>query len=175
MAEAFGPIGVMNSLIDADKLGLLRQIAYSWDAVNTQWNRWVVGFSQDRQRDILEGFGVRDVDWRTVAIWLIVGVLATGGATALLLLVRTLHNQKEPVVSAYESLCRKLAQTGVKRAPHEGPRDYLQRLMRLRPAVAQKVGPLFEAYITLRYAANVDNHSSGVRAFRWQVRRFRVE
>ncbi|MEQ1515808.1 MAG: DUF3488 and transglutaminase-like domain-containing protein [Usitatibacteraceae bacterium] len=175
MSEAFGPIGVMNTLIDADKLGLLRQIAFSWDAVNTQWNRWIVGFSQDRQHDLLEGFGMRDVDWRTVAIWLIVGVLATGGATALLLVVRTLQTQKEPLVAAYEKLCRKLAKTGITRAPHEGPRDYLERLLPLHPAVGQRASPLFETYIALRYGANTARRSSDVRAFLWDVRRFRVD
>ena len=175
MSEAFGPIGVMNTLIDADKLGLLRQVAFSWDAMNTQWNRWVVGFSQDRQRDFLEGLGMRDVDWRSIAIWLIVGVLATGGVTALFLFVRTMHMHKEPLVRAYERLCDKLAKTGVARASHEGPIDYWQRLTLLHPKEAERAGPLFAAYVALRYAKNVEKHSRDVRDFIWQVRRFRLE
>ena len=175
MSEAFGPIGVMNTLIDADKLGLLRQIAFSWDAMNTQWNRWVVGFSQDRQRDFLEGLGMRDVDWRSIAIWLIASVLATGGVTALFLFVRAVQTHKEPLVSAYERLCGKLAKTGVARAPHEGPLDYWRRLTLLRPKEAKKAGPLFATYVALRYATNVEKHSRDVRDFIWQVRRFRLE
>jgi protein-glutamine gamma-glutamyltransferase len=175
MSEAFGPIGVMNTLIDADKLGLLRQIAFSWDAVNTQWNRWVVGFSQDRQRDFLEGLGMRDVDWRSIAIWLIAGVIATGGVTGLFLFLRTMQTHKEPLVRAYERLCEKLAKTGVARASHEGPLDYWQRLKLLRPEAAEKAGPLFATYVGLRYATNVEKHSREVRDFSWQVRRFRLE
>ena len=175
MSEAFGPIGVMNTLIDADKLGLLRQIAFSWDAMNTQWNRWVVGFSQDRQRDFLEGLGMRDVDWRSIAIWLIAGVIATGGVTGLFLFVRTMHTHKEPLVRAYERLCEKLAKTGVARASHEGPIDYWQRLTLLHPKEAARAGPLFAAYVALRYAKNVEKHSRDVRDFVWQVRRFRLE
>ena len=175
MSEAFGPIGVINNLISADKLGLLRQIAFSWDAMNTQWNRWVVGFSQDRQRDFLEGLGMRDVDWRSIATWLIAGVLATGGVAGLFLYMRALQTQKDPIVAAYERLCKKLAQTGIKRAAHEGPLDYWQHLKRLRPSAAQKAGPLFETYVALRYAANTGKRSRGVRDFIWRVRRFRID
>ena len=175
MSEAFGPLGVMNNLIDADKLGLLRQIAFSWDAMNTQWNRWVVGFSQDRQRDFLEGLGMREVDWRSMAIWLIVAVLTVGGAVGMLLFLRAVQTRQEPLVAAYERLCAKLAKTGIKRAPHEGPVDYWQRLMRLRPNIAQKAAPLFETYVALRYTASTEGASRSVRDFVWRVRRFRVD
>ena len=175
MSEVFGPIGMMNTLIDADKLGLLRQIAYSWDAMNTQWNRWVVGFSQDRQRDLMEGLGMRDVDWRSIAIWLITGVLITGGVAGIFLYARALHTRKEPIVAAYERLCNKLAKTGIERALHEGPVDYWQRLSLIQPAVAQKAAPLFDTYVALRYAPQVGGSTRGVRDFAWRVRRFRLE
>ena len=173
MAETFGPIGVMNTLIDADKLGLLRQIGYSWDAMNTQWNRWVVGFSQDRQRDLLEGLGMREVDWRSMAIWLIVAVFATGGVAGLFLYVRTVQTRKEPLVAAYDRLCRKLAKTGISRARHEGPMDYWQRLHHIQPGIAKQAAPLFETYVALRYADAIDP-KAGVRDFVWRVRRFRI-
>jgi hypothetical protein len=174
MAGTFGPIGVMNTLIDADKLGVLRQISYSWDAVNTQWNRWVVGFTQDRQRDLLEGLGMRDVDWRSMAIWLIVAVISTGGIAGIFLYVRAIQTRKEPLVVAYDRLCRTLSKAGVSRELHEGPVDYWRRLGEIRPALAQKVAPLFESYVALRYAARVEGQSS-VRDFAWRVRRFRAD
>jgi protein-glutamine gamma-glutamyltransferase len=172
MSEAFGPIGVMNNLIDADKLGVLRQIAYSWDAMNTQWNRWVVGFNQDKQRDLLEGFGMRDVDWRAIAIWLIAGVLTTGGMAGVFLYLRALQKHKDPMVAAFERLCRKLAKTGVKRAPHEGPVDYWWRLQQAQPQIAEAAAPLFERYIALRYAEDTGGSSRVVRDFAWRVWRF---
>ena len=175
MSEAFGPIGVMNTLIDADKLGLLRRIAFSWDAVNTQWNRWVVGFSQDRQRDFLERLGMREVDWRSMAIWLIGAVLATGGVAGMFLYLRAVQTRKEPVVVAFERLCGKLAKTGVTRALHEGPLDYWRRLSAHRPKVAEQAAPLFERYVDLRYARTAEKPSNAVQSFAWSVWRFRIE
>ena len=175
MSETFGPIGVMNNLIDADKLGLLRQIAFSWDAMNTQWNRWVVGFSQDRQRDFLEGLGMREVDWRSILIWLIVAVFSTGGVVGMFLYVRAVQTRKEPIVAAYERLCVKLAKTGIERALHEGPLDYWRRLQRCEPNIAGNAAPLFETYVALRYATHAGRPSHDVRDFVSRVRRFRVD
>ena len=165
----------MNNLIDADKLGILRQIGYSWDAVNTQWNRWVVGFSQDRQKDFLGGLGMREVDWRSMAIWLIVAVLSTGGVAGLFLYVRAVQTRKEPLVAAYERLCRKLAKAGIERAPHEGPLNFWRRLQVFQPDIAQKAAPLFETYITLRYAMQSETQAGSVGNFIARVRRFRAE
>ena len=174
MAETFGPIGVVNNLIDADKLGILRQISFSWDAVNTQWNRWVVGFSQDKQKDLLEGLGMRDADWRSTAVWMIIAVLSTGCVAGLFLYVRALQTRKEPIVAAFNRLCRKLAKTGIVRAPHEGPVDYLNRLHALQPAIAKTVEPLFAAYLALRYSSASADQVSRTRNFTWRVLRFRA-
>ena len=174
MAETFGPIGVMNNLIDADKLGILRQISFSWDAVNTQWNRWVVGFSQDKQKDLLEGLGMREADWRSMAVWMIIAVISTGGTAGLFLYLRALQTRKEPIVAAYERLCRKLAKTGVVRAPHEGPVGYLNRLHAVQPDIAKSVAPLFEIYVALRYCSAGADQVSRTRNFTWRSLRFRV-
>jgi hypothetical protein len=177
MAETFGPIGVVNNLIDADKLGILRQISFSWDAVNTQWNRWVVGFSQDKQRDLLEGLGMPEADWRSMAVWLIIAALSTGGAAGLFLYVRALQTRKEPIVVAYDRICRKLAKTGVVRSSQEGPLDYWNRLNAEQPTIAQSVAPLFETYVALRYSsAGADQgHVSRTRNFTWRALRFRAK
>ena len=172
MSEALGPQGVLNNLIDADKLGILRQLAFSWDAVNSQWNRWVIGFNQDRQRNLLEAFGAFDVDWRDLAVALIIGAMLTGGLVGLLLLLRLYQHRAEPVVAAYDRFCRKLARSGLTRAPHEGPMDFLERIRRERPATATDAAPVFEAYVRLRYAG--EGGREQVAAFRSLVRRFRT-
>ena len=173
MTEALGPQGVLNGLIQADRFGLLKQIGFTWDAFNNQWNQWVVGFNQERQRYALETLlGVRDMDWRQLAIWLIVGVFSTGGMVGALLLLKVYRTRKEPVVAAYDRFCAKLARAGVTRAPHEGPLDFQSRLARERPAIAAAARPVVEAYIALRYAP--PGGRPDLDAFVMMVRRFRI-
>lgn len=117
---------------------------------------------------------MREVDWRSMALWLIVAVFSTGGVAGLFLYMRAIQTRKEPIVVAYGHLCAKLAKSGIARGPHEGPLDYWRRLQVLRPDIAQQVEPLFESYVALRYAADVVGESASVRAFVWRVRRLRL-
>jgi transglutaminase-like putative cysteine protease len=175
MTQALGPQGAFNIMMEADKLGILRQLSYSWDAVNNQWNQWVVGFGQDRQRYAMETFfGAKDIDWRQLAIWLIVGVFSTGGAAGLLVLMRAYRHRKDPVVAAYDRFCAKLAKAGVARAPHEGPADLQVRIEHEKPAIAPSTREVLDAYVALRYAqpdaSSRRNHFSHFTAL---VRQFR--
>jgi transglutaminase-like putative cysteine protease len=171
---AVGPQGAFNIILAADTLGVLIQMRFTWDAINNQWNQWVVGFSADRQRAFMEDFfGLSDVDWRTLAVWLIGGVLITGGIAGLFLMLRAYQMRKEPVVAAYDRLCAKLAKAGFTRAPNEGPMDFLGRIESERPALAKEARPLMEAYVGLRYAPP-QAQGLGLAGFLAMVRKFRV-
>jgi protein-glutamine gamma-glutamyltransferase len=172
MTEALGPIGAFNILIDADKFGVLRQLAFSWDAVNSQWNRWVIGFNQDRQRSMLEAFGMFDLDWRDLAIGLIISVFVVGGVVGLFLLLRIYQRREEPVVAAYRRFCRKLEKAGIFRAPHEGPHDFLARIERERPDLWPATKKVIDAYVKLRYSP--DGGSASLTELISQVRQFRA-
>ncbi len=60
---------------------------------------------------------------------------------------------RHPTASAraYARLCRKLARTGLPRAPHHGPLAYAQLIARYRPDLSPQVGPLLEQYAALRF------------------------
>ena len=112
------------------------------------------------------------MDWRRLAIWLIAGMLSTGGVVGLILLLKVYRTRKEPLVAAYDRFCAKLARAGVTRAPHEGPVDFLARLARERPAIAASARPLVEAYVALRYAA--PDGDADLQQFLAMVRRFKA-
>ncbi len=169
MSAALGPIGVFDNLLAADRLGILRSVAYTWDAINTEWNRWVVGFNQERQRGMFDGIGIPDVDWRTLAIWLIGGVFIAGGGVGLILLARGYRNRKSPVDAAFEHFCAQMARQGLCRSASEGPVDFLKRVELARPAVSAKARAVIEAYVAARYspaAAHLETRLTFVRLAR---------
>jgi len=172
MTEALGPQGVFNTMMSADRLGILRQIAFSWDALNNQWNQFVVGFNQERQRNFMQLFGLQDVDWHDLALWLIVMVLLAGGLAGAFLLLRVYRTRKEPVVAAYELFCAKLAKAGLTRAQYEGPIDFLNRIEHERPGLSAHARPVIAAYVALRYSPA--DERGGVDDFRELVRRFSI-
>jgi transglutaminase-like putative cysteine protease len=152
---ALGPIGAFDTLIAADKLGLLAGLRYGWQLINSQWDQWVIGYNVDRQRQFLSKVGIAAWDWRNILLWLVIGTFAAGGAVALGLMLRDLPRRGEPAVAAWKRFCAKLAAAGIVRAPHEGPLDFLTRVSAARPELAEEAGQIVSRYVQARYGAGV--------------------
>ena len=148
---ALGPIGVIPSLIAADRFGLLAQLRFGWQFVNSQWDQWIIGYNTDRQKQFFMNLGLPTVDWRTLGFWLVIATFVVGGAVTLGLLVRDRPPRRDPAVTAWQHYCAKLATVGITRAPHEGPLDFLARVKSMRPAVAQEAEEITARYIEARY------------------------
>jgi transglutaminase-like putative cysteine protease len=125
---ALGPIGVYSALIAADPLRILANLRNAWQAMNSQWDQWVVGYNVDRQRQFFSRLGFPSIDWRTLGLWLMAATFLVGGAVTIGLLVRDRPPRREASLIAWNRFCAKLAAAGVARAPHEGPIDYLSRV-----------------------------------------------
>ena len=148
---ALGPIGVIPSIIAADQFGLLSQVRYAWQLVNSNWDQWVIGYNTDRQRQFFMNLGLPSVDWRTLAFWLVIATFGVGGAISIGLLVRDRPPKRDPAVVAWQRYCGKLATAGVTRAPHEGPLDFLARVKSMKPQVAAAAEEITNRYIEARY------------------------
>jgi len=130
---ALGPIGMIPSMIAADKLGLLAGMRYGWQMLNSQWDQWVIGYNMDKQRQFFADLGFPAVDWRTLGVWLVIAVFVVGGAVTLGLLVRDRPPRREASLVAWNRFCAKLGAAGLPRLPQEGPMDYLARVKAARP------------------------------------------
>ena len=168
---ALGPIGVIPSLIAADRLGVLAGVRFAWDALNSQWNQWVLGYNVDRQRQFLSKLGLELNDWKKLALWLVAATLAVGGLVGLGLVLRDLPARREPSVVAWDRFCRKLAAAGLARMPWEGPMDYLARIEAARPAVAAEAREITRRYVEARYGDGLSKEAT--RELLSRVRRFR--
>ena len=151
--SSVGPIGVIPSLIAADTFGVLANLRFAWQVVNSQWDQWVVGYNMDRQRQFFSQMGFPSVDWRTLGFWLLVATFAVGGAVTIGLLVRDRPQRREPSLIAWDRFCAKLATAGLERAPHEGPLDFLLRVRDARPELAAEVEDITSRYVQARYGS----------------------
>jgi protein-glutamine gamma-glutamyltransferase len=60
----------------------------------------------------------------------------------------------DPAVAAYQIFVSRLRKTGLERAAHEGPLDFLARVETERPALADAARRITRLYVELRYAAD---------------------
>jgi transglutaminase-like putative cysteine protease len=127
----------------------IKSLRLKWDSVNYQWQRGVVGFNIERQRDLLREFGFEGArPWQIVAafagvvfIW---GVLLLGAA-------QLRRSGVDAEVALWNGLCRRLARAGLARAPEEGPLAYTRRAGRRWPQWAGVFARIGERYAQLHY------------------------
>jgi hypothetical protein len=127
----------------------IKSLRLRWDAVNYQWQRGVVGFNIERQRDLLRDFGFEGArPWQIVAVFacavLIWGVLLLGWA-------QLRRSGVDAEVALWDALCRRLARAGLARAPEEGPLAYTRRAGKRWPQWASVLARIGERYAELHY------------------------
>jgi transglutaminase-like putative cysteine protease len=146
-APTFG--GLINMNIGPDSW--LRKIRFSWDAVNNGWNQWVLNYTPDRQKSLLQSLGFGNIDWRTMTALM----FAIGGMLTLLIAFPLLANRKiiDPLDAAYAKLSKQMAQHGYPRQAHEGPRSYSVRLLNSASGLTQEQKHAIKNFLIIYEAA----------------------
>jgi hypothetical protein len=132
----------------------LRQARMTWDSIANSWNQLVLGYTMDRQRQLMRRVGIDDATWQSMVATMFVAT----GVIMLVLVALMLHRLRsarpDPVVAAYRRFCTRLANRGVTRHPSEGPEAFRRRASTARPDLAVAIGLITELYIRLRYGGN---------------------
>ncbi len=127
----------------------LKTLELTWDAINHDWRRNVVGFNYERQRSLwrdwrLDGF----VPWQIVMM-AAAAVFAWAGLLAAWLLFR--RRRQERALVLWDDLCRRLARAGLPRHGYEGPVAFAQRAAQRWPQFAIAFAAIGQSFSTLRY------------------------
>ncbi|MEO8464260.1 MAG: DUF3488 and transglutaminase-like domain-containing protein [Gammaproteobacteria bacterium] len=138
-------------------LGWLRRAALAWDAVNTRWHAWVVGYGPELQRALLDSFGVRNLKF--TERWTLLLSLAVIGTVGVLVGLRLYAGWRDrrrrpidPAARAFATFTRALVRLNVApRAPGESPVAYAARAAKASPPAAADIGAIVAAYLRARY------------------------
>ncbi|EIJ42259.1 transglutaminase-like enzyme, predicted cysteine protease [Beggiatoa alba B18LD] len=129
---------------------LWQQIKDNWDALNNEWNQWVLGYDNTQQKSFFENFGIKDMSWQNMIIALVILATLILLGVALWLFKRAKRYQ-DPVQQLYQRFCHKLKQVGVIQEQNEPPLKFAQRAMQLRPDLAPTIEKITSIYIAIRY------------------------
>jgi transglutaminase-like putative cysteine protease len=130
---------------------LLNQVQLAWDAANTFWNSQVVAFGEAQQHWLFDRFNLGFDDAQQLGIALALALVAFFAAMSLYLGWRFRPRARDPLAQIYDQLCRKLAKHGLQRAPHDGPNDYVARVLQARPELTSQLVEARNLYVALRY------------------------
>ena len=149
----------------------LADVRLELDALGQLWRERILQFNQLSQLQLLASLGIPEPDGQKIVM-----LMAVGLALAFAWLTWQIRREqrprpKDPLVRAYDSLCRKLAAVGLTRKAHEGAETFAARVALERPDLARTVTALCRRYSRLRYGPQSSrdaalSFASGVRAFR---------
>jgi transglutaminase-like putative cysteine protease len=86
---------------------LLYQLSLTWDALNTKWNDWVLGYGPENQNKFMQWLGMDDPDWQKMMLTLLGIVLALILLISFLLVLRYRPPAKDRALILYERFVRK--------------------------------------------------------------------
>lgn len=149
LGAALGEDEAVPLLMRAD-IAWLRALRDRWEAAGNYWNQWVLGYTAQRQSDLLSSLGLPEGDWRALAI----GLTATLALLMAALVAWALYDRPRlsPLQREWQRLSRRLARIGLARAPWEGPLQYAARVAIAAPSLAAPVTDIARDYAEARYA-----------------------
>ena len=140
----------------------LRQAAFLWDAVNTRWRSWVIGYGPEVQRALLDNLGFDGLR-RTQRQAVLFALAAVATVTLLLGLsayLRWRQRRRAPIDRAarcfaeFVTHLRRLAVPP--RTPSEGPRAYADRAARALPQQESRIRAVASLYLAARYEPDAE-------------------
>jgi transglutaminase-like putative cysteine protease len=148
----------------------LRPLRLGWDLLNNQWNQWVLGYNQERQREFLARLNPLLANWQGMVWALGVGAALLVLAVAVALWPRLAVTRRDPASREYQRFCRALARHGIPRGAAEAPEEYARRAVARRPDLGIKIRHITRLYLACRYGTE---GNEALRDLRAAVRTFR--
>ena len=150
------------------------KIRLIYDIVNLRWNSWFMDFSVYDQISLWRRL---QQTLRIHARWyLFTGLLCLAAGVVFFMLFRKRGTGKQssgdPAKAVYHRFCRKMARAGITRKPAQGPLDYRDQIVLLRPELKPAVDAIIDTYISLRYRPGGDDRET--KRFLRLVRRLRT-
>jgi transglutaminase-like putative cysteine protease len=150
----------------------LRAVRFNWEAMQNSWNQWVLAYSPERQRALLERLGL-EPDWRTLGVLLAISFCVILSVLAYFSL--RYRNTRDPLAQLFDRFRNRLLDAGVRVDLSLGPRALrLQIDNLLAPTARRDAAAILQAIERWRYSRASDRVTAAqLRALRRAVRRFR--
>lgn len=149
---------------------MLRGMRDRWEALSNAWDRNIIGFDQQRQRNLLSRLGLEEADLRTLLLALVGAVSAL--VAALLVWALRRRPRGDALDRMWQRFCARMARRGLPRLPSEGPIDFAERIARESPANAASVRSIAHTYAQLRYGAVRADTPERTRELSHRIREF---
>ena len=130
--------------------GWSKNVQLAWDAFNHDWRRHVIGFNYDKQRSLWRDWNMDRLPPALITA-IVAGLIGLWGAGTLGLISWWRRRSGDRVRLLWDAVCRRLANAGLPRRPHEGPLAFGARASARWPEFGVAFRVIAESYAILRY------------------------
>jgi transglutaminase-like putative cysteine protease len=141
------PFGI--AAFDVERNPVLSTLRFRMAALDNGWNQWVLNYTPERQRGVVEALAAGALNPRLLAALALCALLAALAHT------RRARRRGDPVDALYSALCGQLGRLGLARGADEGPNAYRARLECSTLAAQQKdaAAHFLRLYSAYKYGA----------------------
>jgi len=166
--NAFRDVGFLGFGADSPIGMMAFNLSLTLDYVRMEWNRWVVGYDDNRQGELMKRLGLDALSSGATRGAALVGIVAAVGLVfGWLALAR--DTRADPADRAYRRFLDKCARRGIGKTPGETPAQFARRLKRRFPERAAVIAEITRVYISLKYEPR---STASVRQLRAALSRF---
>lgn len=120
------------------------------DWLRRNWNDLLLGFDAQRQSHLLSPFGVEKLRGQDLAV--LFGIAAFLALSWMIWLSARGQREADPVLRAWHKLAARYRRLGLERQAHETASDWVARIARVRPDLAEGLHELSNRFANWRYA-----------------------
>lgn len=144
-----------------ERIGWIHRTMLVWDAANTYWNDWIIGYGPRLQIAFVRALGIAEPDWGKMA-------LLAAGATFVLLTGLGIYlswtqrrgRAADAAARAFARFSRRLARRGIApRRPTEAPGAFAARAAAAAPDAAETIRAVVATYLAARYEPDGDGEA----------------
>ena len=171
-----GDISLSNYLNPTGMDRYYRQLRDGWNNIGYQWNKWVVNYDSDTQKELLANLGFNGPNRYGTLVIIMFSSLA---AILLFYFWRLIPNKikRSKSQNLYMKFVAKFNNTDVIKNLSDSPNEFAQKAIDQFPQQKQKILELTNTYVQLRYGKSsndIDKNSDELNKFKQLVKQFRL-
>ena len=152
----------------------LKKLRDSWKSAGYHWNKWVVNYDFDTQKELLTRLGLKHKNSVLMLVLIMIG-----GALVLMifyfwqLIPKTI--KRTELQRYYLSFTKKFNNVGLQKRASETPLEFSHRAIELAPHLKNNIEKITQDYYQLRYAKTTNEHEDKLNNFKKQIKQFKVK
>jgi len=152
---------------------IIRNLRDTWSSVTYQWNKWVIDYNFETQKELLSKLGF---EGKNTAYTLIVIMFLGAGILLMFYFWQLIPSRikRSEVQSLFLTFTQKFKSLSLVKNLSESPREFALRAIVDAPQHTDKILQITQRYERLRYGKNDANNQDELKEFKRLVKTFKI-